>query len=115
MISTGRTNACLLGSGYHLILDPDRFEALLGDAEDSAPGRNGRDGPATDVSDQAGFPALDRGSPGEGPGGVYSGWARIGSWGFLRARGRRASLKTAPAFLPSNGLISFICPAPASC
>src|SRR5712671_577019 len=29
----GRANACLHRSAHHLILDPDRFEALLGDAK----------------------------------------------------------------------------------
>ena len=35
--SRRRANACLLGSGYRLSFDVDRFEALLGEAERHRP------------------------------------------------------------------------------
>src|SRR5712671_3260651 len=43
----GRANACLHRSAYHLILDPDRFEALLGDA--SGPRFFGLDKPSSEM------------------------------------------------------------------
>jgi hypothetical protein len=67
-----------VGAPPRIILDPDRFEALLGDAEDSAPEVEERSWPVTDVFVRSGFPDPTQGSPGEGPGHVYS----VASWSF---------------------------------